>query len=357
VSRAAADPPVDFPSARIADWSTAVQIGKGVAGPGPEVAADERRGLRDDVVSAVADAERWTLEFTDLSYEGAPARAWVMGRGTWIRRNTVGLQRMMEPLATRLLEERPDRSSIARKALGGQIGAILGYVSRRVLGQFDVFVPPDDDGVIYFVGPNIIDVERRYGLPPEDFRRWIAIHEVTHRIQFAVAPWLRGYLGGLVEEYLSTVSLDATAVKAQLMRAVEEIRAGRADLHGAGGILLLLTPEQRAVFEKTQAMMSLLEGHASYVMNEVARDHVRDVDLLRRALTARRQVRGIEKAVQRAIAFDQKVAQYDAGERFVREVVARAGQEALNHVWAAPANLPSRDEVAEPGRWVARVGA
>ena len=98
---------------------------------------------------------------------------------------------------------------------------------------------------------------------------------------------------------------------------------------------MLLSPEQRAVFEKTQAMMSLLEGHASYVMNEVARAHVADVDRLRAVLAARRKVRGIEKAVQRVIAFDQKVAQYDAGERFVREVVARGGQEALNHVWAS----------------------
>ena len=110
------------------------------------------------------------------------------------------------------------------------------------------------------------------------------------------------------------------------------------------------------MFERTQAMMSLLEGHASYVMHEVARDHVADVDRLRGALAARRNVRGVEKAVQRAIAFDQKVAQYDAGERFVREVVARGGQDALNHVWSSAANLPTRAEVAEPERWVTRVG-
>jgi coenzyme F420 biosynthesis associated uncharacterized protein len=349
-------PRLDFPSARIADWSTAVEIGRGVAGPGPRVERAARDRLREDVTTAVADAEAWIQDFTGLTLEGQRSRAWVMGRGTWIRRNTIGLQRLMEPLAARLLQEHPDRSAIARKALGAQIGAVLGYVSRRVLGQFDVFLPPDDDGLIYFVGPNLIDVERRFGLPPGDFRRWVAIHEVTHRVQFGVAPWLRGYLGGLVDEYLATISLDASALRTQVQQALERAKSGAADLHGVGGILLLLTPEQRAVFDKTQAMMSLLEGHASYVMHEVAREHVADVDRLRRALAERRKVRGVEKAVQRAIAFDQKVAQYDAGERFVREVVARGGQDALNHVWASSANLPTRAEVAEPERWVTRVG-
>jgi len=353
---AAADPDLSFPSARLADWNTAVEIGKGIAGSGPLVDPADRARLREDVATSVAEAERWIQEFTGLTPDGPRSRAWVMGRGDWIRRNTIGLQRLMEPLAARIIEAHPDRSTLSRKALGGQIGAILGYVSRRVLGQFDVFLPPDDDGLIYFVGPNLVDVERRFALPPADFRRWVAIHEVTHRIQFGVAPWLRGYLGDLVDEYLATITLDGGVLRAQLLSAVEDLRTGAADLHGAGGILLLLTPEQRAVFEKTQAMMSLLEGHASYVMNEVARDHVADLPTLRRALAARRKVGGIEKVVQRAIAFDQKVAQYDAGERFVREVVARGGQEALNHVWAAPANLPTRAEVTEPERWVTRVG-
>jgi coenzyme F420 biosynthesis associated uncharacterized protein len=350
------DPSAGFPSARVADWRTAVSIGKSVAGPGPQVESRDRDALKEDLHGAVTDAEGWVSSFTGLTYEGPRARGWVMGRGTWIQRNIIGLQRLMEPLAARVLEEHPDRSTFSRKALGGQIGALLGYVSRRVLGQFDVFLPPDDDGLIYFVGPNMIDVERRFALPPDDFRRWVAIHEVTHRVQFAVAPWLRGYLNGLVDEYLQTVSFDANVIRAQFRKALEELRQARADLHGAGGILLLLSKEQRDVFERTQAMMSLLEGHASFVMNEVGREHVRDVDRLRRALAARRQVRGAEKAFQRAIAFDQKVAQYDAGERFVREVVARAGQDALNHVWSSAANLPSRTEVDEPERWLVRVG-
>lgn len=355
------DPTVDVDwtmgsrAAQLADWETAIDIARTVSGPGPRIPVDERARMRDDLASHVDRAEGLVTDFTGLDVTGAPSRPWVMGRGNWSRQNIQGLQRMIEPLAARIVEKRPDRGVVSRKALGGQIGAILGYVSRRVLGQFDVFLPPDDEGLIYFVGPNLVDVERRFGLPPADFRLWVAIHEVTHRVQFDAAPWLRGYLGGLVDEYLSTVSLEGGELKAQLKRAADELQAG-ADVRGPGGILLLLTPAQRAIFERTQSMMSLLEGHASYVMNEVAEDHVHDLARLRGALAARRSTKGVERVFQRAIAFDQKVAQYDAGERFVREVIARAGQDTLNAVWDAADNLPSRAEVAEPARWVTRVG-
>ena len=341
-------------AARLADWDTALDVGKRIAGPGPRVLPADRARMREDLAGLVVRAEGLVTDHTGLEVSGFRSRAWVMGRGDWIRQNLVGLQRLMEPLAERVLASKPDRT-LGRKALGVQAGALLGYVSRRVLGQFDVFLPADDDGLIYFVGPNLVDTERRYSLAPRDFRMWVAIHEVTHRVQFSAAPWLRPRLSSLVDEYLSTVSFSSGELIGQLRHAVEELKAGDADVHGPGGILLLLSPEQREVFERTQAMMAVLEGHASYVMNEVAKGHVHDLARLKRALAARRNVQGVEKKVQRAIGFDQKVAQYDAGERFVREVIARAGQDAFNLVWTSPEYLPSGAEIAEPARWVARV--
>jgi len=341
-------------AARLADWDVALQIGKRVAGPGPIVPPEDRARMREDLSAHVLRAEELVAGFTGLSVTGFRSRAWVMGRGDWIRQNVAGLQRLMEPLAERLLEKRPTRPTIARKAVGAQAGAILGYVSRRVLGQFDVFLPPDDEGLIYFVGPNLIEVERRYGLVPSDFRLWVAIHEVTHRVQFSAAPWLRSELTRMVDTYLKTVSLDPKEMLDQLMRAVDELRPG-SSASGPGGVLRLLTPEQRALFERTQAMMSLLEGHASYVMNQVADDVVDDLPRLQAALARRRSVGGWEKRVQRAIGFDQKVAQYEIGERFVRDVVDRIGMQGFNLVWAEAGNLPQPGEIGDPDRWIARV--
>jgi coenzyme F420 biosynthesis associated uncharacterized protein len=338
-------------AARLADWDAAIQIGKRVAGAGPAVPPEERARMREDLATHVVRAEGIVAEVTDLHVTGFRSRAWAMGRGDWIRQNVGGLQRLMEPLAQRLLERRPTRPSIARKAVGVQAGAILGYVSRRVLGQYDVFLPPDDEGLIYFVGPNLVEAERKYALEPADFRLWVAIHEVTHRVQFSVAPWLRSFLSGMVDEYLDTVALDPHQLMDQLKRAADEARTGT----GPGGILRLLTPEQRAIFDRTQAMMALLEGHASYVMNQVGTDVIPTLPRLRRALQARRQVRGVEQRLQRAIGFDQKVAQYDRGERFVHEVIDRVGMSGFNLVWGSRENLPRPGEVGDPASWIARV--
>jgi coenzyme F420 biosynthesis associated uncharacterized protein len=341
-------------AAKLADWDTAIDIGRRVAGPGPSVEPADRARMREDMAALVAEAESLVTGFTGLELEGFRTRAWVMGRGDWIRQNLTGLQRILEPLAERVLAKRPDRPTISRKALGAQAGALLGYVSRRVIGQYDVFLPPDDEGLLYFVGPNVVEVERRFGLSPRDFRLWISIHEVTHRVQFSAAPWLRTQLSDLVDSYLGSVQLDSKQLIEQVHRVVDELRSSR-DTR-ASGLMLILTPEQRAIVERTQAMMSVLEGHASYVMNEVARDHVQDVERMRRVLAARRKTGGFERSLQRAIGFDKKVAQYDTGERFVREVVDRAGMRSLNLVWSAADALPSNAEIADPAAWLARVG-
>jgi len=279
-----------------------------------------------------------------------------MARSEWIRQNLNGIQRLLEPLAERVLADQKHRAEYKRKAMGAQAGLLFGYVSRRVLGQYDVFLPPDDEGLLYFVGPNVADVERTYHLSPRDFRLWIAIHEVTHRVQFGASPWLKGHLAGLVDTYLSSISLDSRELMDQLKHAAEEARGGTGE-RGMGGVFLLLNNEQRDIFVQMQGMMSLLEGHASYVMNEVARDHVADVDRMRRALSARRRSNAAERTFQRAIGFDQKIKQYDSGERFVREIVARRDMDTFNLVWSSPDHLPSVEEIAEPQRWLSRVGA
>jgi coenzyme F420 biosynthesis associated uncharacterized protein len=277
-----------------------------------------------------------------------------MSRGEWVSANLSALQRLLEPLAAKLVPEGARRSELRRKALGAQVGGLLGYVSRKVLGQYDVFLPPDDEGLLYFVGPNVVEAERRFALPPRDFRLWIAIHEVTHRVQFGATPWLKPYLRRHIDRYLDTVQVDSREMLAQLKRAAEEIRGG-ADWRGAQGILLLMNDDQRALFARMQAVMSLLEGHASFVMNRVADGRVEDLDRMRRSLRERRRSTGMEKGFQRAIGFETKIAQYDAGERFVRRIVDAAGMDAFNRIWEREEHLPAMHEIAEPARWVSRV--
>ncbi len=277
-----------------------------------------------------------------------------MSRPEWVGANLEALQRLIEPLARKLMPAGARRSELRRKGLGAQVGGLLGYVSRKVLGQYDVFLPADDEGLLYFVGPNVIEAERRFDLPPRDFRLWIAAHEVTHRLQFGATRWLKPYLSRHIDEYLGTLQVDTRELLNQLRRAAEEIRAG-ADWRGPQAILLLMTDEQRSLFAKMQALMSLLEGHASFVMNRAVADRVADVDRMRRSLSERRRTGGVEKGFQRAIGFETKIAQYEAGEWFVRSIVDEAGMDDFNRIWEREEHLPTPAEITDPTRWIARV--
>lgn len=341
-------------AAVLIDWGTAAEAGRRVGGPGPATSAVDRARLREDLAELVPHAEELIAGFTGLRAEGYRSRAWVLSRGEWVGANLNALQRLLEPLAQKLVPEGARRSGLRRKGLGAQVGGLLGYVSRKVLGQYDIFLPPDDEGLLYFVGPNLIEAERRFGLPSRDFRLWVAAHEVTHRVQFGATPWLKPYLIRQIDRYLDTVQVDSHELMSQLRRAIDDIRGG-ADWHGTQGILLLMNDEQRVLFARMQAMMSLLEGHASYVMNRVVTEEVADLERMRRSLRERRQTTGVEKGFQRAIGFETKIAQYDAGERFVRLVVDEVGMAGFNRVWEREEHLPSAEEIAEPARWVTRV--
>jgi coenzyme F420 biosynthesis associated uncharacterized protein len=199
----------------------------------------------------------------------------------------------------------------------------------------------------------VAEVEQRFRFPTRDFRMWLCLHEVAHRVQFGGVPWLRGFLTRQIDGYLSQIDLDPKRVFEALRRAVDEVRQ-----HGARGVdllPLLMTPEQREIFERMQGLMSLLEGHGNFVMEEVGRDHVRDADRMKLGLQQRRRSSRVERSFQRLIGFDRKISQYDTGRRFIAHVVERAGMDGFNRVWEGEQNLPTLGEVQNPDAWLARV--
>ena len=344
---------------RLLDWRTAQRVAERVAGSQPVISQLDRARLTEDFAELVPEAEALVRSFTGLEPTGSPARAWVMTRGEWVQANLRGFETVLEPFARKALSARSGRSAATfrRKALGVQVGGLLGYLGRKVLGQYDLFLPPDDEGLLYFLGQNVVAVERRFGFPPREFRLWLSLHEVAHRVQFGGAPWLRGHLSGLVDSYLSSVELDAKQLMAGLRRAVEEVRSGRSEWRGYGWLFLLMSEDQRDIFKRMQAVMTLLEGHGNFVMNSVATGRIPSVETFHRRLRERRSKQGVEKAFQRAIGFDTKVRQYDMGERFVARVVDEVGLAGFNRVWEGPANLPTLEEVSRPQAWVSRVGS
>ncbi len=306
----------------------------------------------------IPEAQALVEGFTGLAIQGYPSRPWVMTRGEWLQANLRGFHRVLEPFAANAMKRVRDGAlaEVRRKTLGAQIGALMGYMGRKVLGQYDLFLPADDDGLLYFVGPNVVGVERRFRFPERDFRLWVGLHEVAHRVQFGAVPWLRGHVSGLMDSYLSSLELDPKRLMETLKRAVREVRSGAVEWRGVGWVFLLMTPDQRDLLTRMQSMMALLEGHGNFVMNGVGNGRIPNLETFRRKLHERRQGHGMERAFQRAIGFDAKVRQYDIGERFVAEAVERAGMEGFNRVWERPSNLPTLAEIARPDEWLARVG-
>jgi coenzyme F420 biosynthesis associated uncharacterized protein len=350
------------------DWDAARRIGRLVAGRVPLAESYLGASLVADFHEVTREAEALVAEHTGLRAAGG-ARAEVLDRVGWVDVNVDSMRRLLAPLVERIgkrLERRGVVGGIARAATAAEMGALLGFLSQRVLGQYDLLVPDatDDDGrtrradgdAVYFVGPNILTIEKRFAFRPRDFRLWIAIHEVTHRAQFSGVGWLRDYYLSLVERALTLVEPDPWVVVRALTNAADELRHGRNPFDQGGIIGLVATPEQRGVLAQVQALMSLLEGHGNVVMSELGRRHVLGEERMARVLAARRR-RGAARHLHRLLGFEAKLRQYEVGEQFVRGVLAAAGRHGIDAAWRGPEWLPTVEELEAPVAWLARVDA
>ena len=345
------------------DWDLAERVARRFAGREPIAASYLGGSLDSDFSAVTTQAEQLVGDFTGLHAPGT-ASACVLDRAQWVHANVGSMRRMLQPLTARVAERvaRSPVAPIGRRVAGTEMGVLLGFMAQRVLGQYDLLVPDDPDqsapagnGAVYYVGANILALEKRYAFRPRDFRLWIAIHEVTHRAQFTAVPWLKGYFLSLVEQALAIVDPDPGRLVQAMMRAADEIRKGHNPLDDGGLVALFASPEQRGVLAQVQALMSLLEGHGNSVMNELGRAHIAGQERMARVLQARRRSRGVAGILYKLLGFESKLRQYEVGEAFVAEVVRVGGPHAIDAAWRGPQSLPTIEELARPTEWLARV--
>jgi coenzyme F420 biosynthesis associated uncharacterized protein len=361
------EPAADRPEPEPVDWALAERVARRFAGREPLATSYLSRSLRPDFDAVTTEAEELVAAHTGLRAP-SPARADVLDRRGWVSANVASMQRMLAPLTTRI-GERMARSPIApvgRRIAGTEMGVLLGYLAQRVLGQYDLLVPDGDEpgessrqngDAVYYVGSNVLVLEKRYAFPPRDFRRWIALHEVTHRAQFTGVPWLKGHFLSLVEQSLTMVDPDPRRLVQAMVRAADEIRRGRNPLDEGGLVGLLASPEQRGVLAEVQSLMSLLEGHGNAVMNALGREHVGGQERMARILQARRRARGLAGVLHKLLGIDSKMRQYEVGETFVAGVEQVGGPRAIDAAWRGPESLPTAEELTHPEAWLTRVGA
>lgn len=339
------------------DWSTAASLGRRVASAGPEVSYTEAAEVVEELRDAARRAHDPVATTAQLDTTGQPeAPVVVVDRKTWIDVNVASFRSMTDPVFETLMQ-RKNPSRVVR-AVGGKVtaveaGGLLGYVSSRVLGQFDI--APNGTPSLLLVAPNIVEAERELGVDPHDFRLWVALHEETHRVQFTAVPWLREH----VVRSAQSLVIDLVPEPEDLPAKLKQIAAALPDAvrGGSNGLAdVFATPQQRETMADLTAVMSLLEGHADVVMDDVGPEVVPSVATIRERFDTRRKGAGaLDRLMRRLIGLEAKMAQYRDGAAFCRAVIDRVGVEGLNAVWSSPAQLPSAREIAQPQLWLDRV--
>jgi coenzyme F420 biosynthesis associated uncharacterized protein len=351
------------------DWDVAVSTGVRWARPGPQVSLAEARRTVAELRELAMQVERPVREVTGLQSKVAPGKVAVVDRAGWIRANVDGFRVVLDPLVEQMRQRTSAAGAsglvmgVGSRITGVQAGLILSYLSSRVLGQYELFLPPGSGdngeepvGRLTLVAPNIVMVERELGVDPSDFRRWVCLHEETHRVQFTSVPWLRSYVQEQMTEFLLASDLDPATILARLRAAADAVAGAMRGGESESLIEAIQTPRQREILDRLTALMTLVEGHGDYVMDAVGPQVVPSVAEIREKFNSRRRTAGrVEQAVRRLLGIDLKMRQYAEGSKFVQAVVDEVGMDGFNKVWDSPETMPTRSEIANPRAWIARV--
>ncbi len=356
------------------NWDLAASTAARLAPPGPELSAGEIgkavENLRFNADISVPHVH--DITGLEAARDLRDSHVLVVDRASWSKANTQSFAVMLQPALKTMLDSRngvamtPAAAAASGAITGTQLGAVLAFLSSKVLGQYDPFaaLAPDSNapagGRLLLVAPNIISVERELNVHPDDFRLWVCLHEQTHRVQFAAAPWLRHHMLDEIEKLSGNLlgNMDSLVERAGAVAKSLRDRTPSDKTPGRGAILdLLQNPEEKASLSHITAVMSLLEGHANVVMDAVDSSIVPSVKTIRQRFNERGKDRGVvEKFIRNLLGLDAKMRQYTDGAKFVREVVAVAGMEGFNRVWESAEYLPTEEEIHNSKLWLERMG-
>jgi len=354
------------------NWELARQVGIASASWGTEDPApseEDRRGFDE----AVRVAELQVAGFTGLEAPSDIAQVEAVRRGQWVQANIEGLRALLEPAAAKIGDAiaTAQRDAVPEQAqagvaqmlgqlspllLGAQVGTVLGTLAQQVLGQYDIAVPrPDGAGALLFVVPNIALFEKEWSLDPTEFRTWIAIHEVTHRFEFA-RPWALTRFRELIDDFTSTLTLDVEELQQRLAsldpsnpEGMQEMLAGQESLFGA-----VMDDEQRLKLRRVQAFMSASEGYGDHVMHALGAQMLPSYARIDEAMRRYRETEHVDPVFERLLGIEVKREQYRLGRAFCDTVVELTDETTLARMWDSAEALPSMPELEEPRLWLAR---
>ncbi|MHA7175053.1 zinc-dependent metalloprotease [Arthrobacter sp. Sr24] len=376
------------------NWELAAKTAANLAPAGPDLSGSEISAAVENLRLMAEKSVPHVHEISRLeaAKDLRDSEVLIVDRASWAKANTQSFAVMMDPVLRALAAKQADSSkgsgpaqgspgaAFSATVTGAQLGGALAFLSSKVLGQYDPFsalgqsestaahsTAEKSGGRLLLVAPNIITVERELKVDPADFRLWVCLHEQTHRVQFAAAPWLRHHMIGEIEKLGTLLVGDSENFGERLLESAKSLgrkqsakkpaTLGAPDSSRGSVLDLLQDPAQKAALSHLTAVMSLLEGHANVVMDGVDKSIVPTVRTIRQRFNSRGKDRGvIEKFIRNLMGLDAKMRQYSDGAKFVRDTVAVVGMDGFNNVWNQVENLPTETEIHNARLWVDRMG-
>jgi coenzyme F420 biosynthesis associated uncharacterized protein len=350
--------------ARLIDWQQARRYALRVS-QWEQASIPDRAARRAQYTRLVEQSEPLIAEYLGVGLPQPINRVYVVDRREWLEANFASFEVLFAPIEDLYTQVGARQGSLGATlgqinstVIGAQMGVLLGFLARRVLGQYDLSLlspDPQTRGSLYFVEPNIARVQQQLGLSDEDFRLWIALHETTHVFEFEAYPWVRTYFNDLLRQFLGQVSTQLEGLGVGLPQLLGRLLGNRSS--GQHWIERMLTPEQQRIFDQLQALMSLVEGYSNHIMNAIGGRLLPSFEQIEQRVQQRQQNRPLfEELFNRITGMDLKLAQYQQGEAFVNAVAASHGVDFVNRVWERPEHLPTMAEIREPQKWIARMG-
>ncbi len=362
------------PQANIIDWAAAGKIAAALAPAGPKLSKSAR--LNQKKMNAAVESMRYAaLESVDYVYEITGLEAaknlrdsevLIVDRATWAKANTQSFGVMLDPVGESVMGKKFAELTEAQKAVtryagAAELGGVLAFMATRVLGQYEPYAALAGHGAaggrLMIVAPNLLSVERELNLDPQDFRLWVCLHEQTHRVQFAAAPWLRNYMLDLMQQMATSLGSTTDNLWSRVLDSAvsvkDSMQKGRAGREKGS---LLLNAEAKETMSRITAVMSLLEGHANVVMDAVDSSIVPTVKTIRQRFNRRSESQKfLTKLAFKLLGMERKMRQYKDGQKFVQFIVDAEGMERFNRIWESPETLPTEAEIHNPQAWIDRV--
>lgn len=346
------------------DWKIAGEISGAVSASGVRSGKPSSAEV-DEFNQACRIAELAVVGYSGLGPVQGVTDVRLLWRSQWAQVNLDALKPLIERLAVKLSGNAaagtgfgpaaPLIGAVTPFLMGSQIGLVFGYMSHKALGMWDICLPRVRPGRLYFNFPNILDVESDLQVKPQEFRMWLALHEVSHELHFQSIPWMRPYLLGLIEQYMDAAEIDSSQLASKFGNLNDPQELGTILQRPEDLFPLLRSPAQEGLVEKILCFTSAAEGYSDWIVRKAGAGLTDSFDKISEGMTRRRAERSSpERMMEKMFGLDLGNEQQRRGYRFVTAIAAAGG---LEHLWQKPENLPDLGELAQPHRWLSRIGA